>query len=187
MSSYIIRPARPDDWPVIVDYNCRLAAETENLQLDRETVTHGVQALLADPTRGRYFLACTVSPAPGVLTPDDPEAENPKEATPVEPGSPREVIAGQLMHTTEWSDWRNGTIWWLQSVYVSDTYRRTGVFRALYEHLHREAVAREDVVGLRLYVEHENSSAQTTYASLGLQPAGYHVMEQLFTRPATAR
>ena len=86
------------------------------------------------------------------------------------------------MHTWEWSDWRNGDVWWLQSVYVHADYRRQGVFRALKQHLESLAEADPDVVGLRLYVERDNGHAQKTYNSLGFQSAGYLVMERMFGR-----
>src|SRR4029079_15862290 len=103
-----IRPAGFDDWETIADFNILLARETEDKQLVPETVFAGVKALLADPRHGRYFVAC----ADG-------------------------KIIGQMMHTREWSDWRNGEIWWLQSVYVHPGHRQAGVFRALYRHLEK--------------------------------------------------
>jgi GNAT superfamily N-acetyltransferase len=101
-----IRPAVPDDWPTIVDFNCRLAEESEGKALDCAHVEPGVKAVLADPRKGRYFIAKS-------------------DGRPV----------GQLMHTREWSDWRNGDIWWLQSVYVHRDFRRQGVFRGLFDRL----------------------------------------------------
>lgn len=86
-----------------------------------------------------------------------------------------------MMHTWEWSDWRNGEIWWLQSVYVLPEFRRQGVFRSLIQHLQAEAAASPNVVGLRLYVEEHNTTAQATYDRLGLKLAGYVVMEALKT------
>lgn len=148
-----IRQAVPSDEDVVVDFNCRLAAETESKQLDRLTVTQGVRAILANSRHGRYFVACLNG-----------------------------QVIGQLMHTFEWSDWRNGEIWWLQSVYVHPDYRRQGAFRQLIQHLQAEAAASPNVVGLRLYVEEHNTPAQATYESLGLKPAGYVVMEALKTK-----
>jgi ribosomal protein S18 acetylase RimI-like enzyme len=86
-----------------------------------------------------------------------------------------------MMHTFEWSDWRNGEIWWLQSVYVHPDFRREGVFRSLFQRLQAEAAASPNVVGLRLYVEEHNTTAQATYDRLGLKLAGYVVMENLKT------
>jgi len=148
-----VRPAVPDDWPIIVDFNCRLAEESEGKKLDRAHVEPGVRTLLADPRRGRYLVAM---------------AEN------------RPV--GQLMHTYEWSDWRNGDIWWLQSVYVHPDFRRQGVFRALFEKLRSDAEADPAVVGLRLYVEEHNRQAHETYRKLGLASGGYFVMERMHRR-----
>lgn len=149
--SITIRGATPNDWPTITDYNQLLAQETEGIRLDRATVEAGVRALLAEPARGRYFVACLDS-----------------------------RIVGQLMHTREWSDWRNGEIWWLQSVFVHPDHRQTGIFRALYRHIEQLAQQTPGVVGLRLYVEDHNVRAMDAYQSLAMQPAGYKVMQRLF-------
>ena len=151
MSRFEIRPAQPADWETIVEFNCRLAEETEHKRLDLPTISAGVKAVLADSTKGRYFVSCH-----------------------------RDQLVGQLMHTREYSDWRNGHIWWLQSVYVHPEFRRQGVLRLLYERLRREAASDPNVVGLRLYVENGNDRAQETYLKLGMKPGGYHVMEHLF-------
>jgi GNAT superfamily N-acetyltransferase len=148
-----IRLATFDDWPTIVEFNCLLAVESEGKQLERQHVEPGVKALLADPRKGRYLLAL----ADG-------------------------RIVGQMMHTYEWSDWRNGDIWWLQSVYVHADFRRQGVFRALFERLRSEAEADPAVVGLRLYVEEENTHAHETYRNLGLSEGGYFVMQKFHRR-----
>jgi GNAT superfamily N-acetyltransferase len=153
MEHLTVRAAVPGDWPTIVDFNCRLAEESENTRLDPAKIRPGVQALLADPAKGRYLVACS-----------------------------GERIVGQLMHTFEWSDWRNGQIWWLQSVFVEPEFRRKGVFRRLFQHLHDAAAADPGVVGFRLYVERENHRAQQTYIQVGLEPAAYFVMERLFER-----
>ena len=151
MSECVVRAATVDDLETIADFNARLAEETEDVSLDRETVVQGVRALLSDRTRGSYYVAC---------------AEG--------------RIIGQIMHTREWSDWRNGDIWWIQSVYVHPDHRRVGVFSSLYGHLKTLAESDPDVVGLRLYVERENQAAQATYAGLGMTPAPYLVMQHLF-------
>ena len=151
MPPFEIRTALPDDWETLVEFNCRLAEETEDKRLDPATISAGVKAVLADATKGRYFVACH-----------------------------RNQLVGQMMHTREYSDWRNGHIWWLQSVYVHPEFRRQGVFRLLYERLRSEAVSDPEVVGLRLYVENENDRAQETYLNLGMKRGGYHVMEHLF-------
>ena len=149
-----IRPGTLDDWEIIADFNLRLAEETEPHSLDRETVVSGVKAVLSDDRKGRYFVACVDG-----------------------------KIVGQMMHTWEWSDWRNGDVWWLQSVYVDAEFRRQGVFRALKKHLEELAEADPNVVGLRLYVERDNGRAQNTYRSLGFESAGYLVMEMMFGKP----
>jgi ribosomal protein S18 acetylase RimI-like enzyme len=154
MSAITVRPASPDDWPTIVEFNRRLAAETESLALDGPTIEAGVKAALADGTKARYFVACT----------DDGQ------------------IVGQLMHTFEWSDWRNGDIWWLQSVYVHPDFRSRGVFRQLFDFVTERAQADPAVVGLRLYVEDHNERAQAVYERLGLAQAGYRVMESFWRR-----
>jgi len=150
----VIRAATVADLETIADFNVRLAEETEGTSLDRETVRQGVRTLLSDETRGTYYVAC----AGGII--------------------------GQMMHTREWSDWRNGDIWWVQSVYVHPNYRRQGVFRSLYGHLKTLAESNPDVVGLRLYVEQENHAAQATYAGLGMKQVGYLFMQHLFAEEA---
>jgi ribosomal protein S18 acetylase RimI-like enzyme len=83
------------------------------------------------------------------------------------------------MHTFEWSDWRNGDVWWIQSVYVEPTFRRRGVFQTLYRAIRTMALETGGVVGLRLYVEHQNKNAQATYRAMGMRDAGYSVMEEM--------
>ena len=147
----VIRAAIVDDVETIVDFNARLAGETEDTSLDRDMVRRGVQALLSDRAHGAYYVAC-----------DD------------------DLVVGQIMHTREWSDWRNGDIWWIQSVYVREEYRRRGVFRSLHAHVKALAESDPGVVGLRLYVEHDNRVAQATYEGLGMRQAHYQVMQDLF-------
>ena len=144
-----VRRAALADAPVIAEYNQRLARESEGKSLDDATLAAGVAAVLADGTRGTYFVA-------------------------EEDGR----VVGQLMITLEWSDWRNGWLWWLSSVYVLPEARRRGVFRALYQHVLADALAAGDVVGLRLYVERDNRAAQQTYARLGMETTGYLVLER---------
>ena len=154
MTELTIRAATADDLATIVDFNVRLAAESEDVSLDRDTLRRGVRGVLADAARGSYYVACAGD------------------------------IVGQMMHTREWSDWRNGDIWWIQSVYVHPDHRRRGVCRSLYAHLKARAAAAPDVVGLRLYVERENATAQAAYANLGMGRAGYLVMQDLFGEAA---
>lgn len=153
-----VRWATRDDFEVIAQYNCELASESEQKRLDLEVVRAGVLAILNDSAKGRYVVAC---------------AEG--------------QIVGQMMHTREWSDWRNGEIWWLQSVYVAKAIRRMGVFRQLLAEM-RAAAAREvGVIGLRLYVEQENSRAIETYLRSEFTETGYTVMELLPLDPACGK
>lgn len=144
-----IRDAELTDLDTIVEFNARLAAETENKTLDPNTLQPGVAAALNDPTKARYWLA---------------EANG--------------ETVGQIMTTLEWSDWRNGFFWWIQSVYVVVAYRQQGIFRQLYEHVEQLARADRDVCGLRLYVEHQNVRAQAVYERIGMLPTPYQVFER---------
>jgi ribosomal protein S18 acetylase RimI-like enzyme len=146
----MIRDASSADVDVIVDYNIRLAAESEGKSLTAETLRQGVLALLADEGHGRYFLACRGS-----------------------------RVVGQVMITYEWSDWRNGRIWWIQSVYVEPESRRSGVFSALFQHIRHLAETTPGIVGLRLYVEENNTLAHRVYRNLGMQDAGYFVLQRM--------
>lgn len=146
-----VRDARPRDAAVLVTYNSAMARETEGKSLDPDRIGPGVAKLLADASRGRYWVA---------------ESDG--------------TVVGQIMVTYEWSDWRNGNLWWIQSVYVHPDWRRKGVFSALYRHVESLAAAEPDVIGLRLYVEENNTRAQRTYAALGMVKPSYLVMEALF-------
>jgi GNAT superfamily N-acetyltransferase len=146
-----IRDATLADAETIVDFNERLAWESERKRLDRETLTQGVRRLLADPAWGRYFVACQEG-----------------------------QVVGQLLITYEWSDWRNGPIWWLQSVYVLPECRRQGVFRRLHAHVRQLAKDQGQAVALRLYVERNNHAAHAVYRQAGMEDAGYFVMEETF-------
>lgn len=158
MAPFVIRPATAADTATIVDFNLRIAAETEDTSLDRNLVARGVEAILSNADHGRYYVAC-VDQAP----------------------------VGQIMHTREWSDWRNGDIWWVQSVYVHKDHRRRGVFRGLYDHVKNLAMADPAVVGVRLYVDADNRVAQATYERLGMQAARYRIMEEFFAADHRAR
>ena len=157
-----IRPALLSDAGVICEFNRLMATETENKSLDPEILKAGVVAMLSDPRNGRYFVA-EAHPHPQPLSQGE-----------------RGEIVGQLGVTFEWSDWHNGNFWWIQSVYVAASARRLGVFRKLHEHLLQEARAQKDVIGIRLYVEHDNQIAQQTYQKLGMEMTGYRLMETCF-------
>lgn len=143
-----IRQAKPGDRPLIAQFNALLALETENRTLDHLVVLKGVETVLSDSSKGAYYVA-------------DLDG----------------AIVGQLMITYEWSDWRNGTFWWIQSVYVREEFRGRGIFKALYRHV--EALARQNkgVCGLRLYVEHNNRDAVKTYRKLGMHKTEYDLYE----------
>jgi ribosomal protein S18 acetylase RimI-like enzyme len=144
----LVRPATPADVDTLAAFNVALAAESEGLSLDLPTVRRGVAAVLADPGKGRYRVATRGG-----------------------------AVVGQLMLTTEWSDWRCGWWWWIQSVYVAAEARRGGVYRALYRSVLDDAERAGDVQGVRLYVEHENHPAQRTYEALGMKRGKYLVYE----------
>jgi GNAT superfamily N-acetyltransferase len=145
-----IRRAGPADAATVVEFNQRLARETEGKTLDPAVLTAGVAAALADPDqKGPYFLAVE-----------------------------GDVPVGQLGLTFEWSDWRNGWFWWIQSVYVVREARGRGVFRALYEHVAEMARRDPSVAGLRLYVERDNHPAQQTYRRLGMEALSYLLFER---------
>ncbi len=149
-----IRAATPADAEVIAGFNAAMARETEHLELDGARLLAGVRSILGDASRGVYWLA---------------EAGN--------------SVVGQMMITYEWSDWRNGTFWWIQSVYVDRGWRCRGVFRGLYEHVLARARAEPGVCGVRLYVENENVHAQRTYERLGMQRTQYQLFEVDFVIP----
>lgn len=144
-----LRPAGPDDLACIAAFQARMAEETEAKHLDPATVRAGVAAVLADPRHGFYLLA--------------------------ECGG--EVVASLLV-TFEWSDWRNGRFFWIQSVYVLPSHRRQGIYRALHADVRRRAQAAGDVVGLRLYVERENAHARATYDAVGMEETPYRLYEE---------
>lgn len=146
----IIRDAGPADALTLARWAQAMALETEGKILPDADIIPGVEKGISSPGLARYFVA---------------ESE----------GKP----VGTLMLTSEWSDWRNGLWWWIQSVYVPVECRRQGVYRAMYGHVQQLAKADPGVCGIRLYVERDNTEAQRTYASLGMQDAGYRVFEQL--------
>ena len=146
------RPAGIEDAAVIADFNCRLARETENRELPAETVLRGVQRGLQQGDEVQYWVA-----------------EQRVDQT--------WRVVGQLMLTREWSDWRDGWMVWLQSVYVISDVRRQGVFRQLLDNVTQRLRQDDDVVVLRLYVEHDNLRAMETYRRLGFRDTGYLVLE----------
>jgi len=150
MNQFIIRRAREKDILIIDTFNRGMALETENHQLPKNVSISGVTRLFEQPEFGFYVVA---------------ELEG-------------EVLASLLV-TYEWSDWRDGLIWWIASVYVRPEHRRKGIFRKLYSFVREAAEKIEDVRGIRLYVHDENTSAQETYKQLGMKQTEYHVFEEM--------
>jgi ribosomal protein S18 acetylase RimI-like enzyme len=150
-----VRPASIEDVEAIVGFSAAMAWETEQRRLDHAILRQGTLSLLRTPSLGFFMVA-------------EAKAEGPP------------VVVGQLMITYEWSDWRNGRFWWIQSVYVDSAWRRRGVFRRMHDTVMSAAKAASDVCGVRLYVEQENKAAQAVYRRLGLLPSGYKVYEQDF-------
>ena len=148
MSEVRVRPATIEDHSIIVEFNQKLAKESEDLTLKPEIITPGVEAALRDRSKATYLIA---------------EVDG--------------RIMGQLMITTEWSDWRNADIWWIQSVYVHPEARRQGIFKSLYFKA-REMAQEKGVASLRLYVERENLTAQRAYEKLGMTQSHYVMMEE---------
>jgi ribosomal protein S18 acetylase RimI-like enzyme len=145
-----IRRGEARDAAAISRFNQAMALETEGKALIPEVIGAGVARLIANPALG-FYLVATV----------------------------REQIVGSLMITTEWSDWRNGIFWWVQSVYVLPGMRRRGVYRRMYEEARALAEAEPGICGFRLYVERDNEGACATYHSLGMQETAYRVYEEL--------
>lgn len=145
-----IRLATADDAEVLVEFNAAMALETEGKELLPEVIGAGVRSLLQKDASGFYVVA-----------------------------EERGRVVGSLLITKEWSDWRNGEFWWIQSVYVRPELRRQGVYKRLYRQVQEMAAKDPGVCGFRLYVERENRHAQATYAALGMKETRYMVFEEL--------
>jgi GNAT superfamily N-acetyltransferase len=150
----IIRLAGMADLSALVEFNMAMAKETEGIDLNRETVTHGVKTALMGDSHGFYLVA---------------EYE--------------EQILGSLLVTFEWSDWRCARFWWIQSVYVKPDMRKQGVYRRLYVHTKALAKQQPGVCGLRLYALNTNEQAQNTYVQLGMHKTGYELFEEMIQAP----
>ncbi len=146
----LIRTAISDDLDQIVDFQLKMALETEEIELHLPTVLKGVAAVLEDSTKGRYYVA---------------EISG--------------KIVGSLLTTFEWSDWRNGTVLWIQSVYVIPEFRRQGVYRSMYTHIKKQVMESEDLKGIRLYADKSNNIAHETYLKLGMNADHYKTFEWL--------
>lgn len=143
-----IRRGITSDINRIAEFQQALAQESEGKTLDDELLLQGIQKIFQDEDRGFYLMA--------------------------ESG---DQVVGGLMITYEWSDWRNANFWWIQSVYVDSQWRRQGVYRALHDYVYDVAQSRDDICGIRLYVERNNTVAQKTYNSLGMSQSHYHLYE----------
>ena len=143
-----VRRARLDDHRFIVSFQQKMAQETEGHFLVEKVISEGVNTILRDPSKGYYYVACV-------------------DNTPI----------ASLMITYEWSDWRNGNIWWIQSVYVDAQFRGKGVYRKMYEYIKAEVSTDKSIAGIRLYVYNENTRAQEVYKKLGMTGGNYQVFE----------
>lgn len=149
----LIRYAEEKDIDTLIQFNQEMALETEGKELQSRLISAGVQNVLKQPDKGFYLVA-----------------------------ERNQELVGSLMITTEWSDWRNGYFWWIQSVYILPSQRRKGIFRKLYQKVKNLALDLPEVCGLRLYVEQENKSAQKTYIALGMYETPYRLYEEEFLR-----
>jgi GNAT superfamily N-acetyltransferase len=150
-----VRLAKPEDAGMIVSFSAAMALETENRRLDLDRLYEGTIALLEFPDRGFFMVA---------------ELEHTNKCQ----------LLGQLMITYEWSDWRNGAFWWIQSVYVDPAWRRKGVYRRLHDTIVAIGKVDTKMCGIRLYVARDNRAAQTVYRRVGLAPSMYEVYEDDF-------
>ena len=155
-----VRLAKPEDAAMIASFSAAMALETEGRRLDPDRLHNGTIALLESPDRG-FFMVAELEQA------DDRQ------------------LLGQLMITYEWSDWRNGAFWWIQSVYVDPAWRRLGVFRRMHETVMATAKTSPNVCGVRLYVEESNGAAQAVYRRVGLTPSSYAIFETDFVLART--
>lgn len=151
MIELTIRKAQSKDLETIAGFNIAMAKETEDKVLDKQTVMRGTQRLYEKDNYGFYIVA-----------------EHEKK------------VVGSLLITYEWSDWRDGVFWWVQSVYIAPEFRKKGVFRRMFEYVRDQANRDIDVCGLRLYVEEENTNAQETYRRLGMEKCSYQFYEYCF-------
>jgi len=150
-----VRAAGLEDVETIATFSAAMALETEGRHLDLDRLRCGTLALLKAPSYGRFLVAEPVNSAsPGIIA--------------------------QLMITYEWSDWRNGVFWWIQSVYVDPAWRRQGVFRRMHDEVSARAKADPKVCGIRLYVDQDNRTAKAVYGRVGLTRSAYRVYEEDF-------
>lgn len=149
-STIVVRNARLRDVPALTEFNIAMAKETENKVLSDAKVKAGMSAVIRHPGHGFYLVA---------------EVNG--------------QIAGSLLITREWSDWREGVFWWIQSVYVPPKFRKRGIYRALYDAIKARAKSNPDVCGFRLYVEKNNRAAMAVYSKLGMIETDYRIYEEI--------
>jgi ribosomal protein S18 acetylase RimI-like enzyme len=149
-STIVVRNAREQDIPALADFNIAMAEETENKTLSPAKVKAGMSTVIKHPDHGFYLVA---------------ELNG--------------RIAGSLLITREWSDWRNGVFWWIQSVYVPSEFRKRGIYRALYDAVKARAEKSQEVCGFRLYVERNNRAARSVYSKLGMVETEYRIYEEI--------
>lgn len=143
-----IRRATIEDANVIIDFQIRMALETENLNLEKEIVRKGVTKVFNDVSKGKYY----------IIIEDD-------------------KIVGSLLITPEWSDWRNKSILWIQSLYIDPSHRRKGLFKYMYNYLKKMVEESDELLGLRLYVDKLNKDAQIVYENIGMDGEHYKLYE----------
>jgi len=148
MSTPVVRRAKKEDIPIIVGFNQSMALETEGITLDTQKLYKGVEFVFKNETAG-FYIVCEID------------------------GD----VKACLMITFEWSDWRNGTFWWIQSVYVSKEYRKLGLYKQMYSFIKTLVEEDNKLVGIRLYVDRENILAQKVYSKLGMEKSNYHMFE----------
>jgi len=146
----LVRKALPEDAPIISGFQLAMALETENIHLDTKTVNQGVLAVFSDPSKGTYYVA---------------EIEG--------------RVVASLLTTFEWSDWRNGTILWIQSVYVLPDQRKLGIYRSMYQHIQKLVLRNEKLKGIRLYADKSNDTAHAVYEKSGMSADHYQLYEWL--------
>lgn len=149
MKRISIRIATHADLPTIVSFNAAMALETEDIVLDQTILTKGVEAVLSNESLG-FYIVCEIA------------------------GS----VQACLMITYEWSDWRNGMFWWIQSVYVETEFRSQGLFSKMFKHIEHLLIEKKNIAGLRLYVEKNNYSAKTVYEKRGMTKTKYSLYEK---------
>ncbi|MDX2445121.1 MAG: GNAT family N-acetyltransferase [Bacteroidales bacterium] len=143
-----VAEAYPNNQSRIVDFQVAMAKETEGIDLDRHVVEKGVKAVFDDPSKGKYYTATI-----------------------------KDKVAASLLTTFEWSDWRNGEVYWIQSVYVLPEFRKQGVYKMMYKYIQDQIAELPNIMGIRLYVDSDNKPAQTVYAKLNMDGNHYRLFE----------